>query len=120
MDKFTPNTFVKKGWGSELWIVNNELYCGKVLSFSIGKKCSWHYHKLKDETFYISHGSFSIKYSYEDDIEKADKIILSIGQKFHVPVGLRHQMKALDPNSEIIEFSTKHHDSDSYRIIKGD
>ena len=30
----------EKGWGYELWIVNNNLYCGKILHFNNGKKCS--------------------------------------------------------------------------------
>jgi hypothetical protein len=47
----TPVHFVKKGWGSELWLVNGDLYCGKILRFNKGKKCSLHYHKLKTETF---------------------------------------------------------------------
>ena len=45
--------FVSKGWGYEDWIVNKEQYCGKLLFIKKGKKCSWHYHKNKDETFYI-------------------------------------------------------------------
>ena len=44
---------VPKGWGYEKWIVNTDEYCGKLLHFIKGKKCSWHYHKLKDETFYL-------------------------------------------------------------------
>ena len=36
-------TFVKKGWGSELWIVNNKDYCGKILTFEKGKKLSIHF-----------------------------------------------------------------------------
>ena len=47
---------VPKGWGYEKWIVNNEKYCGKLLFFEKGKKCSWHYHKLKHETFYLHSG----------------------------------------------------------------
>ena len=43
---------VPKGWGYEKWIVNTEEYCGKLLHLIKGKKCSWHYHTLKDETFY--------------------------------------------------------------------
>ena len=43
--------FVPKGWGFEKWIVNNEEYCGKLLYFAKGKRCSWHYHVLKDEVF---------------------------------------------------------------------
>ena len=47
------NKFVPKGWGYEHWIVNKEDYCGKLLFFKKGKRCSWHYHKLKDETFHV-------------------------------------------------------------------
>jgi hypothetical protein len=36
-----------------------------------------------------------------------------------VPIGLRHQMLALE-DTELFEFSTQHFDSDSHRIIKGD
>ena len=45
-----------KGWGHEKWIVNTDKYCGKILFFEEGKQCSWHYHKLKDETFYVQSG----------------------------------------------------------------
>ena len=41
--------FVPKGWGFEKWIVNKPEYCGKLLYFVKGKRCSWHYHKIKDE-----------------------------------------------------------------------
>jgi quercetin dioxygenase-like cupin family protein len=111
---------VLKGWGDELWIVNNEKYCGKLMTFEMNKRCSWHYHKLKDETFYILAGSFRIKYSKGDDFESAPEMILCQGDVFEVPIGLRHQMVALEPDSKIMEFSTQHFDSDSYRIIKGD
>ena len=63
--------FVPKGWGFEKWIVNTEEYCGKLLYFAKGKKCSWHYHKLKDETFYIQSGKILLKYSDSDDISDA-------------------------------------------------
>ena len=49
---------VPKGWGFEKWIVNNEKYCGKLLYFIKDRKCSWHYHKIKDETFYIQSENF--------------------------------------------------------------
>ena len=119
-ESFLPIKQVPKGWGEELWIVNNEKYCGKILGFNDGKRCSWHYHKIKEETFYIATGKFYIRYSMEDDIKKAEHVVLEFGQKFHVPVGMRHQMIAMEPNSQIIEFSTQHFDDDSYRIVKGD
>ena len=48
----------KKAWGHELWIINNEKYCGKLLVFKKDKKFSMHYHLLKDEAWYISEGEF--------------------------------------------------------------
>tara|TARA_S200000501_G_scaffold31507_1_gene26467 strand:+ start:16 stop:393 length:378 start_codon:yes stop_codon:yes gene_type:complete len=110
---------VPKGWGYEKWIVNTEEYCGKLLHIVKGKKCSWHYHKLKDETFYLQRGQLLVRYSDDDDIENSKKTILMEGDKFHVYRGLRHQMFALQ-DSDLFEFSTQHFDSDSNRIIRGD
>ena len=114
-----PIKFVKKGWGYERWVVYKEQYCGKLLFFEKGKKCSWHYHKIKDEVFYLQSGKLLVKYSDADDLEKANEKVLEPGQNFHIYIGLRHQMIALE-DSELFEFSTQHFDEDSYRIIKGD
>ena len=111
--------FVPKGWGFEKWIVNNKEYCGKLLYFVKGKRCSWHYHILKDEVFYIHSGKILVKYSDSDDLASAKEKILTRGENFHVYRGLRHQMVALE-DTELFEFSTQHFDSDSYRIEKGD
>ena len=110
---------VPKGWGFEKWIVNKSEYCGKLLYIIKDKKCSWHYHKLKDEVFFVQSGEIKLKYSKEDNIENASEIILEKGDSFHVPVLLRHQMKAT-VDTELFEFSTQHFDSDSITVIKGD
>ena len=110
---------VNKGWGYEKWIVNKPEYCGKLLFFKKGKRCSWHYHKTKDEVFYIQSGKILVKYSDNDDLDNAKEIVLLKGDNFHVYTGLRHQMIALE-DTELFEFSTQHFDEDSYRIIKGD
>jgi quercetin dioxygenase-like cupin family protein len=110
---------VDKGWGHEKWIVNKPEYCGKLLFLRKGKRCSWHHHKLKDEVFYIQSGKIMLFYSDTNDITTADQKILNPGDGFHVYIGLRHQMVALE-DSEVFEFSTQHFDSDSHRIIKGD
>ena len=111
--------FVPKGWGFEKWIVNCTEYCGKVLYFVKGRRCSWHYHKIKDEVFYIQSGKILLKYSDHDDINNAKETILSKGDSFHVYRGLKHQMLAIE-DTELIEFSTQHFDDDSYRLVKGD
>ena len=53
------------------------------------------------------------------DIEKAEITILNRGDKFHVPIGLKHRMFALE-DTELFEFSTEHMDTDSHRIMPGD
>ena len=112
-------THVDKGWGWERWIVNKEEYCGKLLFFNKGKRCSWHFHKIKDEVFYLQSGKMLVYYSDQDVLEKAEQKILHPGDNFYVYTGLRHQMVALE-DSELFEFSTEHFDSDSHRLEKGD
>ena len=113
---------VPKGWGFEKWITNNEKYCGKLLFFEKGKKCSWHYHKIKDEVFFVHSGKLLVKYGYipEDGYTGfTQEIVLERGDSFHVEPLLIHQMTALE-ETEMFEFSTQHFDEDSYRVIKGD
>ena len=50
----TPIRIVPKGWGREVWLVNNELYCGKILEIVKGKRCSLHFHKLKNRVVFPS------------------------------------------------------------------
>ncbi len=114
-----PVKYVPKGWGYEKWIVNSEKYCGKLLFIAKDKQCSWHYHRKKDEVFYIQSGKVVLYYGWDDDIELAKTIILERGDKFHVPIRLKHRMCALE-DAELFEFSTEHFDEDSYRIIAGD
>jgi len=116
---FSEIKFVPKGWGHEKWIVNTDEYCGKLLFFNKGKRCSWHYHKLKDETFYLQSGSLLLFYGDTDSLKDAKTIVLEPGDKFHIHRGLRHQMVA-QADSELFEFSTQHFDEDSYRVIVGD
>ena len=119
MKTFLPIKLVNKGWGHEKWIVNCDKYCGKLLFFKKGKRCSWHYHKIKDEVFYLQSGLLKVYYSEGDDLQAAKQKLLRPGENFHVYTGLRHQMVALE-DSELFEFSTQHFDSDSHRILKGD
>lgn len=114
----TPEKYLK-GWGFELWIVNKPEYCGKLLRFEKGKKCSFHFHKQKDETFFCGRGKIKVLHGYDEDIEKAAETILSEGESFYVPAGLIHQMIAIE-ETDLYEFSTQHFEEDSYRVIKGD
>jgi len=113
-----PHIYVSKGWGHEEWICNFDKYCGKILVINPNKKCSVHFHIIKDEVLYCDVGSFNIIY-YWDDGDESNAYITK-GMSFHVPPGLKHQMIAGSDGARIIEFSTHHEDSDSIRIVAGD
>jgi mannose-6-phosphate isomerase-like protein (cupin superfamily) len=110
---------IDKGWGYEEVLINSPLYCAKILHINKDKQLSWHYHNIKDETFYVENGSVILYYGWSDDIEKAEKVVLRHGDTFNVPSGLRHRLFGLE-NSRVFEFSTQHFDEDSIRVIKGD
>jgi len=102
----TQHKEVPKVWGKEIWLANYD-YCGKLLILNKGFRCSMHYHKNKDETFYINKG----KVLMEIDNEK--KIMLP-GDSVRLTQGMKHRFTGLE-DSEIMEFSTHHEDEDSYR-----
>ena len=109
---------VPKGWGNELIIENNEMYCGKLLKFKKGCKFSMHYHMVKDETWYVEKGEFIYRWI---DTETAEVKIVRLYPKDIVRQrpGQPHQLEALT-DGIVFEVSTQHEDSDSYRVFKGD
>ena len=111
---------VPKAWGEEVWIHNDEEYCGKILRFfKAGNKFSLHYHILKKESWYVANGGFQYIWI---DTEKGEEKQTTItkGQCITINRGEPHQLIAIEDNSEIFEVSTEHFDEDSYRIRKGD
>jgi quercetin dioxygenase-like cupin family protein len=109
---------IPKGWGEELIIENNEMYCGKLLIFRKGCKFSMHYHMIKDETWYVNEGEFVYKWidTFDANIQEEK---LTKGDIVRQKPGQPHQLIALT-DGIIFEVSTTHIDSDSYRIFKGD
>ena len=118
---------VPKAWGSESWVVNNELYCGKILY----NECIWssngnyHYHPIKHETFFCIKGVLQVDLVIEEFNEFIEAPII---QTYHlndpfdpntpltIEPGQRHRFKAVgDQPATFIEFSTKHNEDDSIR-----
>jgi len=111
-----PKKWSPPGEG-ELWIINNEHYCAKILPFKVGESFSSHYHWEKVETWYVVSGTLLMKFY---DLSNADEKqrVLYKGDVIHVPAGNPHQLTAIE-DSVIYETSTPHRDEDSYRIKKG-
>ena len=99
-----------KGWGFEEWLVNNSLYCGKILHIHLGKMCSVHYHKLKDETFYVLDGVVAF-------MKNNDIFVLEAGNTVHIPIDTPHCFGGME-DAKIIEISTEHFEDDSYRLTE--
>jgi mannose-6-phosphate isomerase-like protein (cupin superfamily) len=113
---------VDKDWGHEEWLVNEEKYCGKFLYLKKGKRCSLHYHQNKDETFYINKGKVLMEILIPNKIENKifyspERRIMKEGDRQHITPGMQHRFSGLE-DSVIIEFSTHHEDTDSYRSEK--
>jgi mannose-6-phosphate isomerase-like protein (cupin superfamily) len=100
----------KKVWGNEIEIVNTKDYCGKLLNLKQGYCCSLHYHKKKDETFYVNTGCIILE--VEDS-----KVLMRPGASFRIKPGTKHRFSGV-VDSQIIEFSTHHEDKDSIRLFK--
>jgi mannose-6-phosphate isomerase-like protein (cupin superfamily) len=107
-----------KAWGYELWIHNDEQYCGKILHFNKGAKFSMHFHVIKNETWYIQKGKFKLIGIDADTADRYEEI-LEKGDLVYVERGLSHQLIALE-EGDVFEISTQHFEEDSYRVEKGD
>ena len=116
--KVTESCCVPKGWGEELIIENNELYCGKILIFKEDCKFSMHYHVVKDECWYVEYGEFLYRWIDTETAEIHTEKLVE-GDVVRQRPGQPHQLEAIS-NGRIFEVSTHHEDSDSYRVLPGD
>ena len=111
---------VDKGWGYELIWATNDKYCGKIMIFEkIGSKFSMHFHKEKDETWFVNNGKFIVRWIDTKDATIFEKE-LKEGDTWHNPPLQPHQLEALEPMSSVTEVSTPDSVEDNYRLIPGD
>lgn len=109
---------VEKGWGSEeIWATTDQ-YCGKLLKFNAGARFSMHFHREKDETWYVLSGQYIVRWINTGNAEQQEKV-LSAGQTWHNPPLVPHQVECLAAGT-IIEVSTADSVEDNYRVMPGD
>jgi mannose-6-phosphate isomerase-like protein (cupin superfamily) len=123
MENNIPNRLsgvIPKGWGYELIWATNDKYCGKIMVFEqAGAKFSMHFHKDKDETWFVNSGRFKLRY-IDTTTATLFEHELKEGDVWHNPPLMPHQLEALDDNSSITEVSTPDSVEDNYRITPGD
>ncbi len=110
----------KRGWGEEIWIENIPEYCGKILLVDVGKRGSLHFHFNKKETMWVEAGQATIRFI--DTVTAEDySVVLDPGDSLLIEPGQPHQIiNTGEGVLRLFEFSTKHEESDSKRIQKGD
>lgn len=109
---------VTKGWGSELIWATNDKYCGKMLNFNTGAQFSMHFHREKDETWYVLSGEFEVEWINTKDASIC-KNTLTQGSVWHNPPLLPHRIICVSEGT-IIEVSTPDSVEDNYRVMPGD
>jgi mannose-6-phosphate isomerase-like protein (cupin superfamily) len=97
-----PVRIEPKGWGREIWLANNPLYCGKILEISSSKRCSLHFYKLNTESFYLRSGRLRIRIEKSGEANTIRECELVAGECMDIPPGLAHQMEAIEA-SELSE-----------------
>ncbi len=98
---------IPKVWGKEIWIVNCEEYCGKLLMLNKGAESSYHYHPQKKETFYCLEGEVILTVKGEDSF--------LLIEPYTIQPNTPHSFYGLT-DATILEVSTKHDDNDVVRL----
>lgn len=109
---------VMKGWGSEIIWADQLGYCGKFLNFKAGSKFSMHFHKDKDETWYVLSGKFKLTIIITENAKQVSKTIQAGDVWRNAPLA-PHQLECIE-EGQIVEVSTHDNPDDNYRILPGD
>ena len=110
--------FVEKGWGSEFIWCTNDKYCGKFLRFNDGARFSMHFHREKEETWYVLDGVFEVE-TIDTSNASTHKIVLQKDDVWHNPPLLPHRITCIQAGT-ILEVSTPDSVEDNYRVAPGD
>ena len=98
-------TRVRKPWGFEIIFAQNDEYIGKIMKVNAGETMSLQYHREKDETAYVMHGTLGFEFrAFDDNFRQEWK--LESGSKISIPSCVIHRMFAPDGDVVIVEVSS--------------
>jgi mannose-6-phosphate isomerase len=99
---------VEKPWGHEEWLEVNPRYVMKALFVDKGRSLSLQYHKIKEETIYVSSGVVEVTLgTIKDDgsYTLEPSMVLGRGEFVHIPPRRLHRFTA-SIDSILLEAST--------------
>ncbi len=84
----------------EYWIVNDlaNRYCGKFLFMFAGQRCPRHFHRMKDETFYIVRGTVEMEAGRR-------RFKMPAGATFKMKPKVNHTFRAVGGPALVLEVS---------------
>lgn len=84
----------------EYWIVNDTTnnYCGKFLLLFANQRCPRHYHKIKDETFFIVRGTVAME-------ADGKEFTMQEGDTYKMAPGVVHTFAAVGGPALVLEVS---------------
>ena len=109
------NEVIKKPWGKEEILEQNNFYVLKRLTMNKGHQCSLQYHEFKHETIYVLEGTLHIFFRDAwKEYKNGDILVIKPKEV--------HRMKAIDEDCVYLESSTTELDDvvrleDDYRKI---
>lgn len=106
-----PLMWVDKVWGEEIWLVNNEKYCGKFLILDRNAKSSYHMHKEKQETFMAIEGYALLT------VEGKDHLLAPFTKPKTIMPSEKHMFAGIT-ECVIMEVSTPHSEEDVFRFTE--
>ena len=113
----SKHTIMEKLWGNEIWFANNEMYCGKLITIEPGEissKGNFHYHEIKDETFFVVQGILLLDIA--DETGGYERVTLFENDSYRLMPGFKHRFSAgSEVPCKFVEASTTHREDDSYR-----
>ena len=104
MIALTPPRRVEKPWGYESILAHTDRYVGKILHIEPGHRLSRQYHRVKDETVYVLHGTLILEIGPADAVERVE---VPAGMCYRTLPGTIHRYIAPEEGDvDLIETST--------------
>ena len=101
-----------KCWGRNTEILKNNTDSVNFLELVKGGVCSWHFHRHKNNTFYLISGKVLIKTEHNE-------IVLEPGNSILVQAPLKHQFEALEDSKMIEVMFVSYDPADIIRETQG-
>jgi quercetin dioxygenase-like cupin family protein len=89
-----------------------------MMHFNTGARFSMHFHREKEETWYIQSGKFVVRWIDTKTAKQHEQLLIE-GAVWHNPPCMPHQLVCLQEGT-VVEVSTPDSVEDNYRVQPGD